>query len=597
MFKEPKLEDITEYANNAVTIQEPQGTDYTVGVTVGRTIPAKWWNWLFRTATKSLHQVLTDTISLAKEIQSFIGYNGLEPKTSAQVQLLKAFQNCADSSVERYLQNRDATLVDLSCVSKNFFRQELSTITFAAPIGCGWYAIYYGRATGQGPEFCYSTDLQNWTDAPSWQQDVANLNKITSDFTFCNEQRHLFYAFAVQQNGANTGRFTSMLKYRNTPVDISSEQTLDSEELTVTSSNAICQPAIAVIDVGNQQNTVFLNIAGSCYVHDASSKTIVGSTGWTRLKTKIASIAAPAVAHTLKLDETHWLIGNLKLTLTQQGLLRLYDITPVFEGFITNGHIYDFSGIKPMRLENGTIVFSAEWSTFSSASSSSTFEDLFAGKIMLPDGTLTEPPQGLKLLPAQYQGVVPGCIFAFDSEFNSYFSYDGINFELMPVNPLLYYSSSTIKAFFVCYSQGVILIKNNPSEYLSLPHRFYTTTGRLSADINDYTLQREIQMSPNEQYYNYTSFDFIGDSGIAMYRTYSTDNFFKTTKVKYVIDLASRVVCWPISMDNVSRRFITSIPKKFWFEHAGIYYFIGRTTFGYLLLTSAKPVSNYTLYT
>ena len=68
MINQLSQEDITEYATNAQTIAEPLGTDYTQGVQVGKTIPAKWWNWLFREATKRLHQLFVDMTSLSTEI-------------------------------------------------------------------------------------------------------------------------------------------------------------------------------------------------------------------------------------------------------------------------------------------------------------------------------------------------------------------------------------------------------------------------------------------------------------------------------------------------------------------------------------------------
>ena len=83
-------ETITEYASEAQTIQEPTGTDYTQGVRVGRTIPAKWWNWLFRGTTRRLTQAKTDAQNMLTEMQNVVTDAGIALDSSDSHQMSKS---------------------------------------------------------------------------------------------------------------------------------------------------------------------------------------------------------------------------------------------------------------------------------------------------------------------------------------------------------------------------------------------------------------------------------------------------------------------------------------------------------------------------
>ena len=99
-------QDITVYASDAQTIQEPYGTDYTQGVRVGRTIPAKWWNWLFKAVTTRLHQAYADLTNLFTELTNLLTDAQITPSASDNTQVKQAVAVKANEQITIYLENK-----------------------------------------------------------------------------------------------------------------------------------------------------------------------------------------------------------------------------------------------------------------------------------------------------------------------------------------------------------------------------------------------------------------------------------------------------------------------------------------------------------
>lgn len=106
MINELSQEDISEYATNALTIAEPLGTDYTQGVQVGKTIPAKWWNWLFRATTKRIHQAKTDASNMFTELKNTVTDAGIIPDPTDNTQLAQAASVLSVRGVDSYIQEK-----------------------------------------------------------------------------------------------------------------------------------------------------------------------------------------------------------------------------------------------------------------------------------------------------------------------------------------------------------------------------------------------------------------------------------------------------------------------------------------------------------
>lgn len=96
-------EDITQYASNAQTIQEPTGIDYSRGVQIGKTIPAKWWNWLFSNVTKRIRQSRNDANAMLTELKNVVIDAGLAPSSANNTQLTQAVAAKARSQLDSYV--------------------------------------------------------------------------------------------------------------------------------------------------------------------------------------------------------------------------------------------------------------------------------------------------------------------------------------------------------------------------------------------------------------------------------------------------------------------------------------------------------------
>lgn len=168
-------ETITEYASEAQTIQEPTGNDYVQGVKVGKTIPAKWWNWLFRAATRRLGQVRVDAQNMLTELQNVVTDAGMTLDGSNDMQLVQATRGEADKQITNYVNNLkfgftcdwyetaviidDVSIVDVDITFDNltFTKNGESLIAFARDI-----AVTNGQGTLEHHYYKYSTDFEHW---------------------------------------------------------------------------------------------------------------------------------------------------------------------------------------------------------------------------------------------------------------------------------------------------------------------------------------------------------------------------------------------------------------------------------------------------
>lgn len=105
-------EALAQYASGAQTIQEPTGNDYTKGVSVGRTIPAKWWNWLFSNVTKRIVQSRSDADNMLTEMKNVVTDAGLTPSSSDNTQLAQSVVAKTDAKINQYV-NYTKALVGL----------------------------------------------------------------------------------------------------------------------------------------------------------------------------------------------------------------------------------------------------------------------------------------------------------------------------------------------------------------------------------------------------------------------------------------------------------------------------------------------------
>lgn len=174
MLEELSQETVAEYANEALTIQEPQGTDYTQGAKVGKTIPAKWWNWLFNAVTKRLGQSKTDAQNMLTELQNVVTNAGIELDSSDNTQLEQAIIADADKQTKAYVENKRSLFIASWGTEQKIYLNDMDTpVTFSGPI----YGCFEGGPTGtvivasvtQGLDPRYPSDALMYSlDAVHW---------------------------------------------------------------------------------------------------------------------------------------------------------------------------------------------------------------------------------------------------------------------------------------------------------------------------------------------------------------------------------------------------------------------------------------------
>lgn len=81
-------EDIDIYASDPQAVKlSPDQTNYSLGVKVNWTAPAKWWNWLWNRMTSIMHAHISDTEAIRSEMTSVLAEAGLTPADGTKRQL------------------------------------------------------------------------------------------------------------------------------------------------------------------------------------------------------------------------------------------------------------------------------------------------------------------------------------------------------------------------------------------------------------------------------------------------------------------------------------------------------------------------------
>lgn len=174
MINQLSQEAITEYGSNAQTIAEPTGTDYTQGVQVGKTIPAKWWNWLFRAVTKRAEQARADADNMLTELKNTVIDAGITPDPTDNTQLAQAANALSIKGVNTYIQEKKkgffaAWATDTCTGIPAFSNNDIVTIETLEPIRNSEEKAFYlclKQHTSDPVADYYwhytSTDLINW---------------------------------------------------------------------------------------------------------------------------------------------------------------------------------------------------------------------------------------------------------------------------------------------------------------------------------------------------------------------------------------------------------------------------------------------------
>jgi hypothetical protein len=96
-------QDINIFSTDPTGVKEqPQGTNYTNGVEVGYTAPAKWWNWFWNKITSFLTHSKADRNSMLAEMQGVLSAASMTADPYKYSQLSEAVNNVVDSVIEDY---------------------------------------------------------------------------------------------------------------------------------------------------------------------------------------------------------------------------------------------------------------------------------------------------------------------------------------------------------------------------------------------------------------------------------------------------------------------------------------------------------------
>lgn len=179
MINQLSQEDITEYASSAQTISEPLGTDYSQGVQVGKTIPAKWWNWLFRAATKRIQQAKSDATNMFTELKNTVVDAGLTPDPQDNTQLAQAASVLSVRGVDTYVQEK----------KKGYFSNWTTENCTGLPVfaGSDIVTIEVIKAIPNSDNKAFYMQLKQHTSSPSEDHylhftstDLVNWHEITA---------------------------------------------------------------------------------------------------------------------------------------------------------------------------------------------------------------------------------------------------------------------------------------------------------------------------------------------------------------------------------------------------------------------------------
>lgn len=195
-------EDINEYASSAQTISEPTGTDWTLGVLVGKTIPAKWWNWLFRAVTKRIQEARADANNMLTELKNTVIDAGLTPDSTDNTQLAQAANILSVRGIDTYVQEKKKgffsnwTVEDCTGIPA-FDSDDVITIEELKPIPLSDNRAFYMRihqhvSDPVSDNYLHftSTDLVNWHQITAPQG--AELQSV--DIVYFKDRYYFLYS-------------------------------------------------------------------------------------------------------------------------------------------------------------------------------------------------------------------------------------------------------------------------------------------------------------------------------------------------------------------------------------------------------------------
>ena len=566
-------QDINVYATEAFTIQKPAGDNYTVGVEVGKTIPAKWWNWLFNAATSRLRQARSDFTAIHKELTNTITEAGIVPSSEDNTQLLKAVETVADERINDYIQDnvinrfkaKQVIHETISCPGiqgDTFGVTDILSIGITEHIVC---AVIY--KTG----YIYivvSTDIKNWqvvhTITDTLLEDTNVFIAAGVVATPTQTAVSVYFQNTTETSGGG-------LSYSSKEFLLQSEDSLHWNAVLSLSKNdaGVCLPALLYVPEYNRLYflssineklyhavgtfsavSAIADLADLRQLQDLNQNTSRGARYDVAIKPIYATIG----------NNTGYLAGNLLLLNSIPGI-QVLDRTAA----LGRAHTY--------QLHDGNYVCVERSLYRSDIIDTSFIINADDGSITAVAGAfyetgLTTVMNDVVHYEAQVEGYMLKFNFVSGLTGTAQFSEDGITYAQVPF---------TTAYEGIVYDKGTYYVAAlEPADLPSYRNIvIYSIKGHLSADTSDYTFVSKLRTSN----YSNLKLKYIGIHG-AWFRNGSVvyNNYGRSVvsgNINYLFDLRMGAVTIPYGKD----------------------YFIFDTNGVHRVLGSAAKVSGNTLYT
>lgn len=194
-------ETINQYATDAQAIDEPRGTDWTQGVSVGRTVPAKWWNWLFSAVTKRANQAKADSQNMLDELKGVLSAASITPDPTDNTQLAQAVNVEGQVGITQYVNDKKGFFSKWTTEAVRGIRtfQGSDTVTierlevFPGSDGNAFYLQLKQHTSDPVADYWWhytSTDLLNWHEIAA--PNGAELQ--TADIRYFNGKYYFLYS-------------------------------------------------------------------------------------------------------------------------------------------------------------------------------------------------------------------------------------------------------------------------------------------------------------------------------------------------------------------------------------------------------------------
>lgn len=467
MIEQLSQQTVAEYASDALTIQKPEGTDYSQGVRVGKTIPAKWWNWLFNAVTKRLIQSNADAQDMLEEMQNVVTDAGITLDDADNTQLSQAIDVKAEDKIDAYvdakrkatdeLWNGDRVSDAFNFYAKHATQGKVLSIVDTKPklypsafkLSADGYlnevnGVYFagGRTTGGtfvAHGIVFSTDLHDWFAATPL---IGRENSIVVEHAYISYGvlyfKNYWYILTCTSYKPNNQSITSYTTKVVRSNNLTEWDTVFSSNVSVSRNIELMFVIDDTLYLSDCRGFLFSSTDGVTFTDTGTSGINSGYSSW-------------VVFEPTKLSANRYIVNNYLFDKSDNSMTQIVAYNPsVIRLFMLS---------VSFNNESGAAGFSYEGPRYSAT-------NIYK---IAADGTIT-------LLSGYYYilRAFNDLLLYWNNEGKYEFSYDGNNFSLLAYE-------GTDYLWPVCKIGGTIICLSGTS-------KLYSIEDRLSSNLADYTV-------------------------------------------------------------------------------------------------------------